>query len=121
MAYADSQSVSVPGATSIPRVGQGLYTGVFQDATGNVKLTISHVFAKNGRIRRTIRLDHKKVAADPLNAAQNLNYSTSVYLVIDQPEIGYSVTEEKDIATGLMTWLTASTNANLIKALGGES
>jgi hypothetical protein len=41
--------------------------------------------------------------------------------VVDHPQSGFSQAELKDLCTGLMTNLTASTNANLVKFLGGES
>jgi hypothetical protein len=40
---------------------------------------------------------------------------------MDLPPTGYTVTEVKDVAAGLIAWLTASSNANLIKLINGES
>jgi len=120
MALSDPQSVTIGTAQSLPRTGTGVGVGTFASADGNIQLQISHQYAKNGRIRRTVRINHRKVAADPLNTAQNLKYSASVYLVVDQPEVGYSVANLTDIVSGLATWLTATTNANTIKVLGAE-
>lgn len=120
MALADPQSVTIGSAITMPRTGTGMGTGVFGSADGNVKLSVSHQIAKSGRVRRTVRIDHRKVAADPLNTAQNLKYSASVYVVIDLPEVGYSVANLTDIVSGLATWLTTGTNANTIKVLGAE-
>lgn len=121
MALADPQSVTIGSAISLPRVGTGINAGAFSKDDGLVKLEIAHLFARNLRNRRTVLLTHNKVAADPLIAAQNLRYSMSARLTIDVPQVGYTVSEAKDVVTGLTTWLTASTNANLIKVLGGES
>lgn len=117
--FADPQALTIGSALSLPRIGTGLNSGTFQTADGLVVLKNSHLYGK--RTRRTIRIDHSKVAADPLVAAQNLRYSASVYLVVDAPPVGYTPADLTSICTGLFTNLTASTNANLTKFLGGES
>jgi hypothetical protein len=61
------------------------------------------------------------VAADPLNAAQNLNYSASMYIVVDVPPVGYSPAEMKQIWDGFLANLAATSGANTVKFLGGES
>lgn len=116
----DPQSITINAiANSLPRVGTGDNNGVFQKDDGTVALSIQHVYGK--RTRRTIRLTHTKVAADPLNAAQNLNYSMSLYITVDVPKLGYSPTEVKQIWDGLLANLAASSGANTVKFLGGES
>lgn len=121
MAFADPQSVTISGtANSLARVPSSSNgAGSFSKDDGNVKLEISHAYGK--RIRRNIRLDHRKVAADPLNAAQNLNYSMSVYMVVDIPTVGYSPTEAKAVVDGFIANLQANTAANEVKFLGGEA
>lgn len=121
MAYSDPQSVVIPviGTVSLPRTGQGISSGSFLTNDGNEKLEISHSYGK--RTRRTVRLTHRKVAADPLISAQNIQYSMSTYLVADVPVTGYTVAEAKQIVDGLVAWLTISTGANVTKLLGGES
>ncbi len=120
MAFSDPQSVTISGtANPLPRTSSGDNAGAFTKDDGNVKLSISHSYGK--RTRRTIRLDHRKVAPDPLNAAQNLNYSMSVYVVVDVPAVGYTPTEAKAVLDGFIANLQASTAANEVKFLGGES
>lgn len=117
---ADPQSVTIDGvASSLPRTGSSTDAGVFTSADGNLTLTISHVRGK--RNRRTIRLDHRKVAADPLNTAQNLQYSMSLYMVLNVPSVGYSPDEVKDVLDGFLANLQASSGANEVKFIGGES
>lgn len=117
--FADPQSVTIGSVLSLPRLGTGLGTGVFQTSDGLVKYSLTQVNGK--RNRRTARIDLKKVAADPLNAAQNLNYSMSCYFVLDVPPIGFTVTEQLNMITGLTGNMSASTNANWTKFIGGES
>lgn len=116
---ADPQAINVTGTSvNAPRTGAGLNEGVFTSSDGNITLTVSHQFKK--RNRHSVRVDLRKVAPDPLNAAQNLNYSMSAYVVMDVPQVGFSTAEIVTCAAGLFTNLTASTNANLTKVVGGE-
>lgn len=120
MAYPDPQSLDIgPDTITLPRTGSGPNTGVFSSNTGEVVVRVSHAVGK--RARRTARLDVQKVAPDPLFPATNVPRSTSVYLVVDAPLTGFTVTELQSIAVGLTDWLTASSNANLARLLGGEN
>lgn len=120
MAYSDPQTVTINAiANTLPRISTRDNAGIFQKDDGNVKLTVSNLYGK--RYRRTARLDHKKMAADPLFPAQNSPFSMSFYVVADVPQFGYSIAEQKQIADGLTTWLTATSGANLLKLLGGEN
>lgn len=120
MAFADPQSVTINAiANTLPRVGSSSPTaGVFSKDDGTVKLTVAHQVGK--RARRTIRLDHKKVAADPFVSGVNQSYSTSVYLVVDAPLTGYTIAEQKQIVDALTAYLTATSGARVTQLLGGE-
>jgi len=120
MAFADPQSVTINAvANPLPRTSNGANSGVFTKDDGNVKLTVSHAYGK--RTRRTIRIDHRKVAPDPLFPAQNTPYSMSCYIVVDVPVTGYSIAEQKQIVDALTAYLTASTGARVTQLLGGEN
>jgi hypothetical protein len=118
--FSDPQSVTINAvANSLPRVSSGVNAGVFSKDDGNVKLSVSHAYGR--RTRRTIRLDHRKTASDPLNPTQNKPYSMSTYIVCDVPDVGYTVVEAKQIVDALTGFLTASSGANITKLLGGEN
>lgn len=120
MALSDPQSVTIGASTiSLPRTSSGLNTGTFTSADGNVQVVITHVLGK--RNRRQIRINHRKVAADPMVAAQNLQYSMSCIVSVDTPPVGYTPAEQKEVLDGLFGILTASSGANEVKLLGGES
>lgn len=120
MALADPQSVNATGtAASLPRTSSGVNTGEFTSQDGNLKLTVTHKYGK--RTRREVRIALQKIAPDPLISSTNIIYGTSVYLVVDAPKTGFSVTELQKAVEGLATWLTAASSANAIKVLGGES
>lgn len=120
MAFADPQSVTISGtAISLPRTSSGVNLGGFTSADGLTKLSASHSYGK--RVRRVIRLDSSKVAADPLLAGVNVKASLSTYLVVDAPVTGFTVTEAKGVVDALVAYLTLTTGANVTKLLGGES
>lgn len=120
MAFADPQSVTINAiANTLPRISSGVDSGAFQKDDTTVKLAISHTY--NKRVRRVIRLDHSKVATDPLVPTQNAPYSMSTYIVVDVPLVGYSVAEQKQVVDGLTGYLTASSGARVTQLLGGEN
>jgi len=114
--FSDPQSVTISGsANSLPRISSGIASGGYSTGDGTVQLKISHQTGK--RFRRTVRLEHSKIAADPLTSA-NTKYSMTAYVVLDTPVVGYTVAEAQAVAAGLVAWLT---NANVGKVLGGEN
>lgn len=120
MALSDPQSITIGANTiSLPRTSSGDNTGSFTSADKNDKVDVAHQY--NRRNRQSIRLTHRKVAADPLVAAQNLNYSLSVVISIDTPPVGFTPTEILDCLKAMVNNLSASTYANGVKFVGGES
>jgi hypothetical protein len=120
MAYSDPQTLTINAvANSLPRTASGVNTGTFTKDDGNVRLSVSHAYGK--RNRRQIRVDHQKIAPDPLISSTNILYGMSVYLVADIPKTGYTIAEQKQIADALIAYLSASSGANLTKLLGGEN
>lgn len=115
--FADPQSVTVNAvAKSLPAISRDENASTYRMDTGDYELVISRTFGKRNRF--VVRLNAKKIAADPLTASNNLEYRMSTYLVLDAPPVGYTNTELKDIALGLVGWLTS---ANVLKVLGGET
>lgn len=120
MAFADPQTVTINAvAQTLPRISSEKNSGVFQKDDTTVKLSISHVYGS--RTRRVLRLDHSKIAADPLMASTNVRLGMSAYLVVDTPATGYTVAEAKQIVDALTAYLTASSGARTTQLLGGEN
>jgi hypothetical protein len=122
MAYSDPQSITIgttPGAVSLARVNSGSETGKFSNYDAKTNLSVGTTYGR--RNRHQARVDFSKVTADPLVSSTNVLVSGSVYLVIDVPTSGFSATEQKDLAKALLTWLTASSDAALIKLIAGEN
>lgn len=120
MSLADPLSIDIgAGAVSLPRVSVGTNQSTYMSADGNIEVVLSHRYST--RTRRVARVNVRKTAADPLFPSQNAPFTMSFYVVIDVPPVGFTATEAVNISKGLMTLLTASTNANLIKLSQGEN
>jgi hypothetical protein len=119
MAYSDPQSLTISGtAASLPRTSSGTNSGAFTAADGTAILKVSHAYGK--RNRRTVRLEHSKIAADPLTAL-NTKFSMTAYVVVDVPTVGYTVAEAQAVVAALTKWLTDTSASNVTKLLGGEN
>jgi hypothetical protein len=117
--FAD-QSVTIAGsAVALPRVSSEKNSGTFKSNDGLVTETVSHTYGR--RNRRMFRLDHSKVAPDPLISSTNIVHSMGVYLVVDTPLTGYTVAQQKEVIDGLIAQLNASSGALITKFLGGEN
>jgi hypothetical protein len=122
MAFADPQSVTIgttPGAVSLPRVNGVGELGKFSNYDAKTVLTVGSTYGK--RNRHSARLTYSKVVTDPLIATTNVLVLGGVTVTIDVPPSGFSATEQKELATALLTFLTASSNAALIKLIAGEN
>lgn len=120
MAYADPQSVTISAvAISMPRTESGVKAGGFQSADGLTRLSVQHSGGKT--VRRVLRLDQSKIAADPLLAGVNVKASMACYLVVQVPETGYDNAQAKAVVDGFLAYLTASSGAKVAQLLGGEN
>lgn len=107
---------------SVPRVSSGVSSSKFRKDNGDLTMIVSHQKGRGGRtVRSMIRLDHRKVAQDPMVTAQNLQYSMSTWLALEKPEVGYTVAEAKQIVDGFIAALNASTGLLITKLLGEET
>jgi hypothetical protein len=120
MAFADPQSIKISGVTtSLPRVSTGKFESVYESSDGLIKLSAA---TSNGkRIRRVIRVDLSKVTADPFIPAQNVEVSTSIYLVFDEPLAGFTNADLKALYDGFIEALQAGSSVLITKLLGSES
>ena len=113
---ADPQTVTINAvATPLPKTNNGPTQNVYTSADGNTSMTTKQGIT-SARFRREIRLSQKKIAADPISAV-NVEKGVSVYLVIDEPRVGFSDVEIGYLIDALKTWLSS---ANYNKVLGGE-
>jgi len=116
MAFTDPQSITVDATPhSMPRIKSDGYRSEYLEADEGFKMTISHQESK-GRTRRMVRVDNRVVAADPLSS-ENEYKTLGVYLVIDEPEYGFTDDDIDDVVQGLCTWLSS---ANVAKVCANE-
>lgn len=112
----DPQSITVNAvAVSLPRISSGEAKGVYRAADKSEELQVSRV--EGSRNRTSVRINFRKIAADPFQPSVNQEYTGSAYAVVDAPRVGYSNTELKHQLKALRDWLT---DANIDKVLGGE-
>jgi hypothetical protein len=121
--YTEPQTITISTvAQTLVRTGLGLNSGIFTKDDGTVKLSISHALTNGGkRNRRVARIDHSKIAADPLAPALNAQSKMAFYVVADVPVNGYSIAEQKAIVDAFLAWASASSGSAITKLLGGES
>lgn len=116
MAFTDPQTITVNTvAQTLNRVKSDGYPSEYHEVDEEFKMTISHQESKN-RTRRMIRVDQRVVAADPLTSVNEYK-DLGVYLVIDEPEYGFSDAEIDYVVQALCTWLST---ANVTKVCGNE-
>lgn len=122
MSFSEPLSLTVSGVTTpLPRVSVGERKSEYLSGDGLYEIIASHEGGKTKRLRRTLRLNATKVAADPFRDDVNVERSMSFYIVFDMPPVGYSATDAFAIYTGFKTMMIASSDIMITKLLGGES
>lgn len=118
--FTDPQTLTINAVANVlPRTSSGVNLGAFTKDDGTVKLSVANQYGK--RVRRQVRVDFSKIAPNPLISAQSILYNMSTYLVVDLPVTGFTIAEAKQPIDAFVTWLSASSGANITKILGGES
>jgi hypothetical protein len=122
MALADPQSITISAVTSpLPRTFAEGDESHYTSADGLIQLSVNHTLAKQGRVRRLVRLDHSKLTTDPFKPSENVEVSMACYIVFDIPPAGYTNADVLAAYVGFKTLYTASSDALISKVLGGES
>jgi hypothetical protein len=116
----EPQSVTTDAAHSLPRTGTSSNSGTFENFTDGYEFSIVHDYSTS-RQRHVVWLEQTKIVTDPLFSTQNKQVVARATLTVSAPPSGFTQTQLKELAKGLMSNLTASTDANLIKIIGGES
>jgi hypothetical protein len=120
MSLADPLSVTISAVTTpLPRTSVEDDRSEYTSADGLIQTIASHDYGK--RTRRMVRLDTSKITSDPFKPTENVKVGMSVYTVFDLPPAGFTNADVLAAWVGFNTLLTASSNANVSKLLGGES
>lgn len=116
MAFADPQSITVNTvAKTLNLIKNDGLRSEYVTADEEYKFVISHQ-ESGKRTRRMVRVDHRVVATDPLSSVNEYK-NLGVYLVIDEPEYGFTDDAIYDVLAGLLAWMT---EANALKLLSGQ-
>lgn len=116
---ADPQNITPSvGAKVANRTLTGTSLGRFVAGDGSVQLEVQTEPGK--RIRSVARLVENKISADPLTAT-NVRVGQTIALTINRPLDGFSEADVLTSVKAFITWLTASTDANLKKIIAGEN
>lgn len=116
MALADPQTITVNTVDkTLNLVTPGSDKSIYSTSDEEFKLTVGHQELKT-RTRRLVRIDQRVVAADPLTSVNEYK-DLGVYLVIDEPEYGFTDTEIDYVVQALAAWLASATVA---KVLSGQ-
>jgi len=120
MALVDPQTVTINAVAEVmARTGMTDTQGTFDESDAGHQLVVLQRKTPK-RFRHTIRLNSRKVAADPFTSGVNQEYSMSTYLVIDTPRVGYTAAEAKLDVMGFLAYLSASSGAIVAQIIGGE-
>lgn len=122
MALADPQSIKISGTTtSLPRTFSEGGSSKYTSEDGLIQMTLTQQQTSAKRKRNQIRVDLRKISADPFIPTQNKEVSMSCYIVFDRPEEGFSNTEALALLTGLDELGDASESKVWKALLGGQS
>lgn len=123
MALTDPQKFKEATETEVTaaRVSSGDFKSIYQTSDGLTTLSVSTTTTNNNRRRHLVRIDIKKLATNIYEESKKQEISMSVYLVVDRPINGFTVSEAKKLVAGLVGLLSASSYSLTEKVLGGES
>ena len=123
MALTDPQKFKEVAGTEVtaPRISTGTMNSIYSTSDGLNKLTLSTEETGRNRYRHLVRLDVAKLSTNIYEESKKQEVTMSVYLIVDRPVNGYSVTEAKKLVEGLVGLLSASTYSLTEKVLGKES
>lgn len=116
MALTDPQTITINAVPhTCNRIKSEGLRSTYQTSDADVTFVASHQESRK-RTRRMMRLDQRKVAPDPLTS-ENEYKSAGVYIVVDQPEYGFTDSELDDMVQALKAWATTE---NVLKVLGNQ-
>jgi hypothetical protein len=118
MAFSDPIKVKVDGTNEVecPRVSTGNFESTYLSSDGTIRIKVATANGK--RKRHTFRIDLSKITTDPYDTDQNVEVSTSAYVVVDKPLAGFTNEELRKLTEGLKTILT---EGNIKKLLASEN
>lgn len=120
MSFTDPLAITIATfTTSLPLTERDGDDTKYTSGDGYITFSAGHDYGK--RIRRTLRVDTKRISPDVFRDDVNVEQSMSVYVVYDIPKVGYKPNEVKDVSDGFLAMLSANSGLLVTKLLAGES
>lgn len=111
--FADPQTITIATvAKTFARTSVAERSAVYTTADGEWELTISHQPGKK-RVRRMVKLARRMIAADPLTAV-NSYQKCEVWLVVNEPEVGFVDATILEQIAGLLAFLSAGNQGKVL-------
>jgi hypothetical protein len=114
--FADPLAITIDGATSsLPRVQQDGRKSIYQKNDQTLTETISHT-TSNQRTRSLVKVEERKIVADPLISDKSDYDNASFQIVLERPIYGFSLAELQKIWAGIK----AQMDDNFIAKIYGQ-
>lgn len=107
-------------AFSLPRVGNTSNSATYRDSTRTFEIRTGNTLTKGRRRRSAISLTHNIVSADPFVPATNSEFSRTLSLVINEPEVGFTAAQRVLFLDTFLDYLRTGTDAAPIAVFGGQ-
>jgi hypothetical protein len=111
----DPQTV---GSSSLALTKPEPSRSTYSNAAGDKRLIVANQPGKSST-RYVVRLEEDSVETDPLTGTNKI-VTKSAQVTMDQPLIGITDSEQSTLTLELLTWLSASSAANLLAVLSGQ-
>lgn len=117
MALSDPCTITINAVQeSLPRIKTEGLRSTYQSQDGNLEMIFSHQ-VNDKRKRHMVRINQRTIAADPLTSVNEYK-EVGVYLVIDEPNYGFTDQEIVDLVEGLFSKLSYDTYGVIVNMLG---
>lgn len=118
--FSDTTTVSVNAVNkTLVRTAFGDRKGTFESASDGLALDIQHQITGAKRKRKSVRLSHTGIAADPLLTGVSRPISASFTFAMDVPQTGYTLSDLENYVEAVAKWLDVQANRD--KLINGES
>lgn len=122
MAFPDPISINPgTGVVSLARVRTGPSSATYESVDGLVRLNVSHERGPRKTRRSLFQLELAKVAPDPFKPTEFRTFTARAHTVLTFTPGEFTASELTALFSGETASLSAGTNANLLRLIGGES
>lgn len=111
----DPQTITINAiAVTLNRISTSGLGSSYSNADQTIRMEVSHTQQKNGRIRTLVKLIERKLVTNPLDSKNDYD-TTSVHVVIDRPNYGWTTAQIQQLVAGLQGWMSGVQVARLVE------